>query len=500
MNIYPEHDQTNLPLGNRVKIGLTEGMNPSRRDIMKKVTLFQIVMVLFLCINLAGPSGLMAQGAQQGTAQEGAAPFRPEEIDQLAAPIALYPDSLLAQVLAASTYPLEIVQAARFVRQNKELKGEKLMAAAKDKDWDPSVKAMLEFPDVLLMMDEKLEWTEKLGDAVLSQQKDVMAAVQRLRQKAQESGNLKTTQEQKVVVEKETKTIIIEPANPQVVYVPTYNPTVVYGVWAYPAYPPYPVYPYGYAATAAFSFAAGVAVGAAWGGYGGWGCGWGNNEVDINVNKQNSFTQNNYNNSQKYQKKETGQSGQSGQKQNWQHNPEHRGNAQYKDQRTAQKYGQQRQGSGARASTSDARGYGSGGGQRGGQGPQTSDLSRGGQGAGDRGGGKPQTSDLSRGGQGAGDRSGGRPQTGDMSRGTGDKGGAKPQTSDASRGGGKESALSGSGNGGSERAASNRGQESRSSASRSSGSSGGSKSSGASRSTGGGSRGGGGGSRSGGRR
>ena len=123
----------------------------------------------------------------------------------MVAPIALYPDSLLAQVLAASTYPLEIVQAGRFVQQNKELKGEKLMAAAKDKDWDPSVKAMLEFPDVLLMMNEKLEWTEKLGNAFLSQQKDVMTSVQRLRKKAQEAGNLKTTKEQEVKVEKETE-------------------------------------------------------------------------------------------------------------------------------------------------------------------------------------------------------------------------------------------------------------------------------------------------------
>ena len=199
------------------------------------------------------------------------------------APIALYPDALLAQVLAASTYPLEIVQAARFVQQNKELKGEKLMAAAKDKDWDPSVKAMLEFPDVLLMMNEKLEWTEKLGDAFLDQQRDVMESVQRLRRKAEESGNLKTTKEQKVIVEKETQVIVIQPANPQVVYVPTYNPTVVYGAWPYPAYPPYPVYPPGYVAGAAlFSFGVGVAIGAAWGGYGGWGCGWGNNEININ--------------------------------------------------------------------------------------------------------------------------------------------------------------------------------------------------------------------------
>ena len=420
---------------------------------MKKVVVFQMVMVLFLCVNLAVPPGLMAQGAKEEMAKEEES-FRPEEIDQIVAPIALYPDSLLAQVLAASTYPLEIVQAARFLQQNKELKGEKLLAAAKDKDWEPSVKAMLEFPDVLLMMNEKLEWTQKLGDAFLSQQKDVMASAQRLRQKAQESGNLKTTTEQKVIVEKETKVIIIEPASPQVVYVPTYNPTVVYGAWPYPAYPPYYYYPPGYVAGAAlFSFGVGVAVGAAWSGHGGWGCGWGNNEVDVNVNKTNNFTKNNYNNSEKYQKN------QSNKNQNWQHNPEHRKGAQYPNQGTAQKYGQQRSGSGAKATTSDARGYG--------------------QGAGNKGAGGPQTSDLS--------------------RGTGDKGGGKPQTSDASRGGGKETALSGSGKGGSERASSNRGQESRSSASRSSGSSGASKpksgGGGASRSGGGGSRGGGGGGR-----
>jgi hypothetical protein len=396
---------------------------------MKRMMFCQMAMVLFLCLSLAVPPGLIAQGAKEEPPKQEGPAFRPEEIDQLTAPIALYPDSLLAQTLAASTYPLEIVQAARFVQQSKDLKGEKLMAAAKDKDWDPSVKAMLEFPDVLRMMNEKLEWTEKLGNAFLSQQKDVMASVQRLRKKAQESGNLKTTKEQKVIVEEKTKVIVIEPANPQVVYVPVYNPTVVYGVWAYPAYPPPP--PPGFmAATAAFSFAAGVAVGAAWSGHGGWGCGWGNNEVNVNVNKQNSFTQNNYNNSQKYQKTQTAQN------QNWQHNPEHRKGAQYPNQNTAQKYGQQRSGSGGRATTSDARGYG--------------------QGAGDRGGGRAQTSDLS-------------------------------------RGGGKESAFGG-GSGGSERASSNRGSESRSSASRSSSSGGGSRGSGSGGSrSGGGSKGGSGG-------
>jgi len=416
---------------------------------MKKVKVLEMVMVLFLCTILAVPPGLLAQGDQGQTASDEEPALRPEEIDQLVAPIALYPDSLLAQVLASSTYPLEIVQAARFVEQNKGLKGEKLMQAAKDKDWDPSVKAMLEFPDVLLMMNEKIEWTQKLGDAFLSQQKDVMASAQRLRQKAQESGNLKTTKEQKVIVEEQTKVIIIEPASPQVVYVPTYNPTVVYGTWPYPAYPPYPVYPPGYVAGAAlFSFGVGVAVGAAWSGHGGWGCGWGNNEVDIDVNKTNNFTKNNYNNSEKYQKNQANKN------QNWQHNPEHRQGAKYPNQGTAQKYGQQRSGSGAKATTSDARGYGQGAGSRGAGGPQTSDVSRGGQGAGSRGAGGPQTSDVSRGGS-------------------------------------RESAMGGAGKGGSERASSYRGQESRSSASRSSGSataprSGGSGGGGASRSGGGG--------------
>jgi len=376
------------------------------------VGLVRFWCVLVLAVWIA--SGMAATAHAQNSA------FKDAELDQMLAPIALYPDALLAQIFVASTYPLEVVQAGRFVQQNKDLKGEKLMAAAKDKEWDPSVKAMLSFPDVLLMMSDKLEWTEKLGDAFLDQQKDVMASVQRLRKKAQEAGNLKTTKEQTVVVEKETKVIVIQSASPEVVYVPTYNPTVVYGVWAYPAYPPPPVYAYPYGA--GLAFAAGVAVGAAWSGHGGWGCGWGNNEVNINASKQNNFTKNNYNNPQKYQAK---------QNQNWQHNPEHRGNAQYKNQKTAQKYGQQRSGGGARAGTSEARGYGGG--------------------AGEKGTGRAQTSDAGRGG------------------GTGAKGGASAQTSDASRGGGKESALSGSGKGESERASSNRGNESRSSSSKSGG-------------------------------
>ena len=333
---------------------------------MRKETFLRMILVMFLCVNLGAPTGLMAQEAKPEAAKQEGPAFRPEELDQMMAPIALYPDSLLAQVLVASTYPLEIVQAGRFVKGNKDLKGEKLMQAAKDKEWDPSVKSMLAFPEVLLMMSEKLEWTEKLGNAFLGQQKDVMASAQRLRQKAQESGNLKTTKEQKVIVQQETKVIVIESASPEVVYVPTYNPTVVYGVWAYPAYPPPPVYAYPYGA--GLAFAAGVAAGAAWSGHGGWGCGWGNNEININASTNNNFTKNNYNNPQKYQAK---------QNQNWQHNPEHRKGAKYPNQATAQKYGQQRSGAGGRPTSSEARGHG-GGGERGGAQPQASNAGRGG--------------------------------------------------------------------------------------------------------------------------
>jgi hypothetical protein len=341
---------------------------------MKTRTIFRRMIAILLCVVLAaGPALPQAQSqaqpkappaappkAQPGAQPEGQEaekpPLRPEELDQLLAPIALYPDDLVAQILSASTYPVEVVQAARFVKENAKLKDEKLMAAAKDKDWDPSVKAMLQFPDVLAMMDQKLDWTSKLGDAFLSQERDVMDAVQRLRRKADEAGNLKTTQEQKVIVEQQTQTIVIQPANPQVVYVPTYNPTVVYGAWPYPAYPPYPVYPPGYVATGVLSFAAGVAVGAAWGGWGGWGCNWHGGDVNVNVNRYNNFTRNNYTNANRYQVSQNRTS------QAWQHNPQHRRGAQYSNQATAQRFGEGR--AGARTTSSAARGYEGGAGAR----------------------------------------------------------------------------------------------------------------------------------------
>ena len=240
-------------------------------------------LIWMIILMVAMPPWIFAQGATEP------AKFKPEELDQMLAPIALYPDALLAQVLMASTYPLEIVVADRWVKQNKNLKGDALTAALEKQNWDPSIKSLVNFPQVLTMMSEKLDWTQKLGDAFLVQQKEVMDTVQKLRIKAHEQGNLKSTKEQKVVVQE--KVIIIEPASPQVIYVPAYNPVVVYGPWWYPAYPPYYYYPPGYvAATAAFSFAAGVAVGVAWG-YAWGNCNWGHGNVNININQKHQHQQ-----------------------------------------------------------------------------------------------------------------------------------------------------------------------------------------------------------------
>src|SRR5215475_14558643 len=212
-----------------------------RRNDMNSGLKRLLVWLLVVLVSLPWPLRLAAQGTTDTV-------FQPEEIEQLVAPIALYPDSLVSQILMASTYPLEVVEAARWLRANKTLKGDALTTALEKQTWDPSVKSLVNFPQVLDMMNQKLDLTQRLGDAFLAQQKDVLDAIQRLRAKAQAQGNLKTTQEQTVIVEQpaaETTVIKIEPTNPQVVYVPTYNPTVVYGAWPYPAYPPYSYYPPG---------------------------------------------------------------------------------------------------------------------------------------------------------------------------------------------------------------------------------------------------------------
>lgn len=188
------------------------------------------------------PPGIPAEDSGQ---PEQSDRFGEEELAQMLAPIALYPDALIAQILMASTYPLEVVEAERWLRQNKKLQGDELNAALQEKTWDPSVKSLCHFPDVLYAMSDKLDQTRKLGDAFLGQEDEVMATVQVLRQKAGEQGNLKPTAEQNVIFEGDA--IRIEPTNPQVVYVPVYDPFYAYGPWWYPAYPPwYWYYPPGY--------------------------------------------------------------------------------------------------------------------------------------------------------------------------------------------------------------------------------------------------------------
>ncbi|MCG5077541.1 DUF3300 domain-containing protein [Paraburkholderia sp. RG36] len=240
-----------------------------------------------------GPTGPAAAIAQS------AAHLSNQQLDSLTAPIALYPDALLAQVLMAATFPQDVQAAAAWSKANPNLKGDDAVKAVASQPWDPSVQSLVAFPQVLATMDSKPDWVSQIGNAFLAQPGDVMDSVQRLRAQAQKAGNLKTTEQQKVIVQpatstSTTQTIVIEPANPQVVYVPTYNPTVVYGAWPYPAYPPvYMPPPPGYAIATGFvsglAFGAGIAVAnSLWGGFG-----WGSHDVNINVNRYNNINVNN---------------------------------------------------------------------------------------------------------------------------------------------------------------------------------------------------------------
>ena len=269
-------------------------------------------------------------------AQDSNKPFTTEQLDQMLAPIALYPDALLSQVLMASTYPLEVVEAARWSQANPNLKGDAAVAAVKDKSWDVSVKSLVAFPQTLQMMSNQLDWTQKLGDAMIGQQKDVATAVQRLRAKAQAAGNLKSTPQQTVTTQSSggATAIVIEPANPELLYVPYYNPAWAYGAWPYPAYPP-PYYPpppnYGAALMTGMMFGLGVAAGAAM--FGGWhwgygGGGWGNSYTTVNVNRATSIT-NNFN-ADRYR---NGQ---------WAHDPAHRDGVPYRTPAERQEFGQHR--------------------------------------------------------------------------------------------------------------------------------------------------------------
>ncbi|HEY6008976.1 MAG TPA: DUF3300 domain-containing protein, partial [Geobacteraceae bacterium] len=387
--------------------------------------------ILFIAILLSLPVLAGAQGEGDASQQK----LSKEELAQLLAPIALYPDELVAQILMASTYPLEIVQADRWAKSHKQSAGEVLAKQLEKENWDPSVKSLVNFPVVLAKMSEKLELTTKIGDAFLAQQKDVMDTIQELRRKAYEAGNLKTTKEQKVIVEKET--IVIQPANPEVVYVPSYSPTVVYGTWMYPAYPPYYYYPPpppppppppGYPPPSMVYFSVGVAIGAAYShAYPSWHGGTvvvapppprppppgarppGAAPAPPSASRPPGTTP----------------PGGGAKPEQWKHDPSHRKGVAYKDGATAKKFGQ----SPARseAGRREARGYG--------------DARGGGAGA------RPSAGTMDRGGRAGADR------------------GASPRATTGDARSGRDSAFSGgSGNGRQERMASDRGLASRQSA------------------------------------
>jgi hypothetical protein len=306
------------------------------------------------------------QAQAEAAPATGAESFPAEHLEQLVAPIALYPDGLLAQILMAATYPLEIVEAARWLQKNPGLKADALETKLKDQTWDPSVKSLCGFPDVLARMNDNLDWTQDLGDAFLAQQAELMDAVQNMRRKAYDSGNLKSGKEQ-TVTEQPDKIIVIEAADPEVIYVPTYYPTAVYGSWSYPYWYYPPMYPPAPPGGMFFAFSAGVVWGAAvWGGCG-WG--WGHTEVDIDVNRYNNFVDNTEINARRGQAKDKVGSGGK-----WQHSPENRKGVGYRDTKTAQQYG----GSPGetRVSRDQARGYGDRGTTRGGTQPSTRDAGR----------------------------------------------------------------------------------------------------------------------------
>jgi hypothetical protein len=304
---------------------------PARITFLRTLTASTASLML-LAAPWSAPSARAQQGAppDQQQQQPAAQALSTEQIDQLVAPIALYPDNLLGQILTASTYPLEAVMAARWSAANPRVKGPQLEAAMQQQSWDPSIKALCAVPQVLAMMSDKLDWTQALGDAYLSQPDDIAAAVQRLRMKAEATGSLQANSQQQVrrvpapqpiIIDgrPEPDYIEIEPVDPGVLYVPIYDPDVVYGPWAYPAYRPFYWHPPGYVSAGVIGFGAPFAVGAAlWAHYN-----WQSRHVDINVANFNRFNHANL----------------SAASQTWQHDPSHRGNIAYTNPALQAKFG-----------------------------------------------------------------------------------------------------------------------------------------------------------------
>jgi hypothetical protein len=272
----------------------------------------------------------------QSQESEIAPAFTSEQLAQMLAPIALYPDAFLAQVLMASTYPIEVVESDRWVQRNPNLKGERLDEALLAEDWDPSVKALCHFPTVLALMSERIGETTSIGNAFLAQEKEVMDTIQHLRSKAYEQGNLKSSNEQKIIVQKQT--IIIQPADPRVIYVPYYDPLYVYGPWWYPAYPPYYWGPRRASIAVGISYWPGFYVSFAFGTWSHFD--WHHHYVFIDVYKRPRFVR---------QDRWIVESGR------WLHVPRHRRGVAYRDKLTARKYGQYPQGS--RSFDRDSRGF-----------------------------------------------------------------------------------------------------------------------------------------------
>jgi hypothetical protein len=280
----------------------------------------ELTAILCLGVLMPGTSALAATQTQLPDAPSAQAPAKipPDQLDSLVAPIALYPDPMLSQTLVASTYPLEVIQLKQWMDQHEHLGDKALADAVKKQDWDPSIQGLAALPDVVKLLAENIKWTTELGNAVLAQQNEVMDAVQRMRKKAQDAGNLKSSQQQRVKTEvvESKQVIVVEQADPQVAYVPSYNPTVVYGAPVY-AYPPIAYPPPGYhAAGMAISFGVGVAMGAMWSGGWGYNSEWGGNNITINNN--NNFV-NNSNHVNGGNRANSGNRGNS----NWQHNPQH---------------------------------------------------------------------------------------------------------------------------------------------------------------------------------
>jgi hypothetical protein len=390
----------------------------------------QLTAVICAMLLLPGPPGTTArdQATQQTNVPDAPAPKIPnDQLDSLVAPIALYPDPLLAQVLAASTYPLEIMQLQQWLAQHKDLKDKALADAVMKQPWDPSIQSMAALPGVVKRLADDIQWTTDLGNAVLAQQSDVMDAVQRMREKAKEKGNLKSTEQMKVetkVIENKS-VVVIEQANPTVVQVPSYDPVVVYGPPPYP-YPPITYPPPGYyAAGMAISFGVGMAMGAAWGGGGGWCCnsGWGGNNT-ININNNNTFVNNsNRQNVNNVSNRQTAAGNRSGGGNSWSHNPQHRGGTPYSNNATASKYGGTARGDSMANRQANAR---QNQGQRGG-GQQAGTMDRSGRqqsGAGNGGNGSAREANRSAGGGGGADRVGNRSVSPSTSSGSRDGGGA----------------------------------------------------------------------------